>query len=42
MSAQAPMVPLVDRRQIAVTSRRTGNVQFHPLTGVILEQVWVR
>ena len=42
IAAQAPIVPLVDRRQIAVTSRRTGNVQFHPLTGVILGQVWVR
>jgi peptide/nickel transport system substrate-binding protein len=42
IAAQAPIVPLVAHRQIAVTSRRAGNVQFHPLSGVILEQVWVR
>jgi peptide/nickel transport system substrate-binding protein len=42
IAARAPLIPVVARRQVLVTSPRAGNVQFHPLTGVLLEQVWVR
>jgi hypothetical protein len=35
-------VPLITGRTAVITSRRAGNVQFLPLTGVLLDQVWVR
>ena len=38
----APVVPLRNDRWLAVASARVGNVQFHPLTGVLLDQIWVR
>jgi YVTN family beta-propeller protein len=38
----APVVPLVNRHSVLVSSRRAGNVQFHPLLHVLLEQIWVR
>ena len=38
----APIVPLVNRHSVLVSSRRAGNVQFHPLLHVLLEQIWVR
>jgi peptide/nickel transport system substrate-binding protein len=39
---QAPVVPLLNPRWVVVTSPRVGNVQLHPLTGVLLDQLWVR
>ena len=42
IAARAPVVPLVDRRNVAVTSPRLANLQFHLQTGPMLEQVWVR
>jgi peptide/nickel transport system substrate-binding protein len=38
----APIVPLTTQRSAVMTSARAGNVQFHPLAGVLLDQVWVR
>jgi YVTN family beta-propeller protein len=38
----APVVPLDNRHSVLVSSRRAGNVQFHPLLHVLLEQIWVR
>lgn len=38
----APIVPLTSQRSAVMTSPRAGNVQFHPLAGVLLDQVWVR
>jgi hypothetical protein len=38
----APVVPLTTRRTALITSRRAGNIQFHPVNGVFLDQVWVR
>jgi hypothetical protein len=35
-------VPLVDPRWAVVTSPRAGNVQFHPQSGPLLDQIWVR
>ena len=42
IAAEAPMVPLVDRRKVVVTSPRLGNLQFHLQTGPMLERVWVQ
>ena len=42
IAAAAPVVPLTTRRSVGVTSRRTGGVQFHPIYGVLLDQMWVR
>ena len=40
---RAPIVPLLNPRSVVVTSPRAGNVQVHPVTGVLLlEHVWVR
>jgi peptide/nickel transport system substrate-binding protein len=41
IAAQAPVVPLVDRRNVVLTSARVGNLQFHLQTGPMLEQLWV-
>lgn len=42
IAAEAPIVPLVDRRKVVVTSPRLGNLQFHLQTGPMLERVWVQ
>jgi peptide/nickel transport system substrate-binding protein len=41
IAERAPLVPLTSRRYVVATSSRTGNLQFHPLYGVLLDQVWV-
>jgi len=38
----APIVPLVNQRELAISSPRAGNLQFHPLEGLMLDRVWVR
>jgi peptide/nickel transport system substrate-binding protein len=38
----APIVPLVNERELAIASPRAGNLQFHPLGGLMLDRVWVR
>jgi peptide/nickel transport system substrate-binding protein len=42
IAKSAPVVSLVNPRWVAVTSPRTGNVQFHPLIGILLDKIWVR
>ena len=42
IAARAPIVPLLNGRFPIVTSTQTGNVQFHPLSGPLLDAVWVR
>jgi ABC-type transport system substrate-binding protein/sugar lactone lactonase YvrE len=42
LADDAPVVPLMNGRYPIVTSPRTGNVQFHPIAGPLLDQVWVR
>jgi peptide/nickel transport system substrate-binding protein len=42
IAQHAPVVPLVNGRWSVVTSPRTGNVQFNPLSGPLLDQIWVR
>jgi peptide/nickel transport system substrate-binding protein len=42
IAGSAPLVPLVTHRLVVVTSARAGNIQIHPLNGVLLEQIWVR
>ena len=41
VAQRAPVVPLTTRRYVVVTSSRAGNVQFHPLNGVLFDQIWV-
>ena len=41
IAERAPVVPLTSRRYVVATSSRAGNLQFHPLYGVLLDQVWV-
>jgi ABC-type oligopeptide transport system substrate-binding subunit len=38
----APIVPLANERELAIASPRAGNLQFHPLEGLMLDRVWVR
>jgi ABC-type transport system substrate-binding protein len=38
---QAPAVPLVNRREVTVVSKRVGNFQHHPMWGTLLDQLWV-
>jgi peptide/nickel transport system substrate-binding protein len=42
IAESSPVVPLLNPRWVVVTSSRAGNVQFHPLIGTLLDQVWVR
>ena len=39
---QAPWVPLYSPRDLTVLSARTGNYQFHPYWGLLIDQLWVR
>jgi peptide/nickel transport system substrate-binding protein len=38
----AAWVPLATRRDVAIVSRRAGNVQSNPQWGVLIDQIWVR
>jgi peptide/nickel transport system substrate-binding protein len=38
----APGIPLVNRRSMALVSKRVGNYQHHPMFGPLLDQLWVR
>jgi peptide/nickel transport system substrate-binding protein len=40
--AQAPIVPVVNRRNADFISKRVGNYQYNPQLGVLLSQLWVR
>jgi peptide/nickel transport system substrate-binding protein len=40
--ARAAWVPLVDLKGIDFVSARVRNYQFHPYSGVIADQVWLR
>jgi len=39
---QAPVVPLVNPKQIDFVSQRVGNYQYNPQWGILLDQLWVR
>lgn len=39
---QAPIVPLVNPKQVSFLSERVGNYQYSPQSGVLLDQLWVR
>ena len=39
---EAPWVSLYYPRNLAVLSSRTGNYQFHPYWGLLIDQLWVR
>jgi peptide/nickel transport system substrate-binding protein len=38
----APAVPLVNDRNVTFVSERVGNYQFHPMSGPLFDQMWVR
>ena len=38
----AASFPFVNQRSVALVSERVGNYQFHPLWGVLPDQLWVR
>jgi len=38
----APSVPFANPRMVTLVSERVGNYQFHPLWGVLPDQLWVR
>ncbi|HEY6067390.1 MAG TPA: hypothetical protein VIU81_01765, partial [Gaiellaceae bacterium] len=40
--ALAPMVPTYNRQNVDLLSKRTGNYQFHPQWGTLIDQLWVR
>jgi peptide/nickel transport system substrate-binding protein len=42
VTARAPWVPLVNFQIVDFVSARVGNYQFHPLWGILLDQLWVR
>lgn len=42
IARQAPVAPLMNGRFTVVTTARTGNLQFHPLSGLLLDATWVR
>jgi YVTN family beta-propeller protein len=39
---RAAAVPLLNPKAVSLVSRRVGNVQYHPLWGDLLDQLWVR
>jgi ABC-type transport system substrate-binding protein len=42
LAAAAPAVPLFNRQHLTLVSDRVENVQYHPLWGVMYDQLWVR
>jgi peptide/nickel transport system substrate-binding protein len=42
VTALAPWVPLVSFQIVDFVSARVGNYQFHPLWGILLDQLWVQ
>jgi YVTN family beta-propeller protein len=39
---EAPAIPMFNRRSAVLVSRRVDNVQWHPLWGVLVDQLWVK
>jgi YVTN family beta-propeller protein len=40
--AQAPVVPVYNRRNVDFVSKRVGNYQYNPQWGLLLSQAWVK
>ncbi len=40
--AQAPVVPVGNRRNVDFLSKRVGNYQYNPQWGPLLHQLWVK
>jgi ABC-type transport system substrate-binding protein len=38
----SPIVPILNLRSAVLVSKRTGDVQFQPILGVLLDRIWVR
>lgn len=39
---QTPWVPLFNSRSLQFLSARVGNFQYHPMWGLLIDQIWVR
>lgn len=42
LDVQMPVIPLLNARYPVVVSKRLGNLQFHTVSGPLLDQVWVK
>jgi ABC-type transport system substrate-binding protein len=42
LAAHAPTVPLVNENFVALAAKRVGNYQHHPVSGPLLDQLWVK
>ena len=42
LAAQTPTVPLANASDIALVAERVGNYQHHPLSGTLIDQLWVK
>ncbi|MGZ8741051.1 MAG: ABC transporter substrate-binding protein, partial [Gaiellaceae bacterium] len=40
--AQAPIVPMYNKQNVDLLSKRVGNYQYHPQWGALVDQLWVR
>ena len=38
----APWLPLYNRSIVALTGERVGGYRYHPMRGILLDQLWVR
>jgi peptide/nickel transport system substrate-binding protein len=42
LAEQSPTVPLVNENALSLTGKRVGNYQYHPISGPLLDQMWVK
>jgi ABC-type transport system substrate-binding protein len=42
LADKAATIPLIHRSAVVLVSKRTGNYQYHPQVGTLLDQLWVR
>ena len=41
LAEQAPTVPLTNENFVSLAAKRLGNYQHHPVSGPLLDQMWV-
>jgi YVTN family beta-propeller protein len=42
LARQSPTVPLVNQNLLSLTARRVANYQYHPFSGPLVDQMWVK
>jgi hypothetical protein len=42
LAARAPTVPLVNEQFVSLTAKGLANYQHHPVSGPLLDQLWVK